>query len=331
MPERPCVRLRAVRPGDRVAVIAPASPFPADALAAGLAEVRRLGLEPVCGPEVFDRQRYTAGAPETRARALLAAWDNPGIAAVLTARGGYGSAGLLPFLPVEAIRRSPKPLVGYSDVTALLAFLTTRCGVTALHGPCVAHGLDGGPAAYDERTFVRSLTSGEALGVLPAPGLEAFQVGGEAVGPLLGGNLTQLAASMGTPWAFDPPPGCVLFLEDVNERPYRLDRMITQLRFAGVLARARAIVFGEMPGCDEPDGSVSARDAVGDALRGFGGPILWGLPAGHTAGPALTLPLGVRARVASSPAPVLELLESAVTDLPETRIPNPESRSRSHP
>ncbi len=124
---------------------------------------------------------------------------------------------------------------------------------------------------------------------------------------------------MGTPYSFDPPDGCVLFLEDVNERPYRIDRLLTQLTHAGVLRRACAIVFGEMRGCDEPDGTIHVRDAVADALRGFPGPVLWGLPAGHTSGPALTLPLGVRARVASGPRPTVVLLESAVTD--ESRAP----------
>jgi muramoyltetrapeptide carboxypeptidase len=156
-------------------------------------------------------------------------------------------------------------------------------------------------------------------------------VPGEAAGPLFGGNLTQLAASMGTPYAFDPPAGCVLFLEEVGERPYRIHRLLTQLRFAGVLLRACAIVFGECPGCDEPDASVTVCGVVADALRGFPGPVVFGLPAGHTAGPALTLPLGVRARVTAGSSPVVEILESAVTVSPESRVPSPEPQDRSHP
>jgi muramoyltetrapeptide carboxypeptidase len=320
MPEGPLVKPRAVRPGDRVAIVAPASPFAGEAFADGVAELRRLGFEPVFDPGVFDRSRYVAGEPEARARALLTAWQDPGIAAVVAARGGYGSVELLPFLSVAALRHSPKLLVGYSDITALLSFLTTRCGVAALHGPCVAAGLHSGPAGYDEFTFVRALTRGEPLGPLAAPALETL-VAGEAVGPLFGGNLTQLAASMGTPYAFDPPAGCLLFLEEVGERPYRIDRLLTQLRFAGVFERARAIVFGQLPGCDETDGSVAARDVVADALNRFPGPVLWGLPAGHTIGPALTLPLGVRARVTAGPVPVVEILESAVAETPGSRIP----------
>jgi muramoyltetrapeptide carboxypeptidase len=311
MHDGPLLKPRAARPGDRVAIVAPASPFPTEAFEAGVGELRRLGFEPVFEPGVFDRRGYVAGEPAARARALIAAFEDPSIAAVLTARGGYGSVELLPFLPIDTMRRHPKLLVGHSDITALLAFLTSRCGMAALHGPCVAAGLHGGAAGYDESTFVRALTRAEPLGPLRAPALEGL-FPGEAAGPLFGGNLTQLAASMGTPYAFNPPAGCVLFLEEVGERPYRVDRLLTQLRLAGVLARARAVVFGELPGCDEPDASATARGVVAAALRGFAGPVVLGLPAGHTAGPALTLPLGVRARVLAGPTSVVDILESAV-------------------
>jgi muramoyltetrapeptide carboxypeptidase len=129
---------------------------------------------------------------------------------------------------------------------------------------------------------------------------------------LLGGTLTQLAASLGTPYAFDPPPGSILFLEDVGERPYRLDRLLTQLRLAGVLERAAAIVWGELPGCDEPGGEPTARDTIVDALADFPGPMLFGFPSGHTAGPLWTLPLGVRARVVAHGTPRLVIEEAAV-------------------
>jgi len=311
MRDGPLLKPRAVSFGDRVAIVAPASPFPAEAFEAGIGELRRLGFEPVFEPGVFDRRGYVAGDAAARARALMTALEDPGIAAVCSARGGYGSVELLPFLSIDAIRRHPKLLVGYSDITALLTFVTTRCGVAALHGPCVAAGLHGGAAGYDESTFVRALTRAGPLGPLPAPALEPL-VQGDAAGPLFGGNLTQLAASMGTPYAFNPPAGCVRFLEEVGERPYRIDRLLTQLRFAGVLARARAVVFGELPGCEEPDASVTTRGVVADAMRDFPGPVVFGLPAGHTSGPALTVPLGVRARVVAGPASSVEIMESAV-------------------
>jgi len=124
--------------------------------------------------------------------------------------------------------------------------------------------------------------------------------------------MAMLVASLGTPYAFMPPGECVLFLEDVNERPYRLERMLTQLRQAGVLARARALVFGEMRGCDEADGRVTAADAIREATQDFTGPILFGFPSGHTAGPCWTLPLGALVRVVGAPSPAVVIEEGAV-------------------
>lgn len=129
---------------------------------------------------------------------------------------------------------------------------------------------------------------------------------------LVGGTLTQLVGSLGTPYAFDPPPGCVLFVDEVAERPYRLDRLLMQLKLSGLLRRASGVVFGELPRCEEPDGSVDARTVVRESLAEFPGPVLFGLPSGHTAGATITLPLGVRARVVANGRPLLVIEESAV-------------------
>jgi muramoyltetrapeptide carboxypeptidase len=164
--------------------------------------------------------------------------------------------------------------------------------------------LAGGADGYDEASFTR-LVQGRGAGLELRPAGLTVVRGGGATGPLYGGTLTQLLASLGTPYAFDPPAGCVLFLEDVNERPYRLDRMLTQLRLSGIAGRAAAVVFGEMRGCDEPGGTPAAR-AVLDAFAGeLDVPALAGFPSGHTTGPCWTLPLGVRVRVTSDPPSVV--------------------------
>ncbi len=307
------IKPRPLRLGDRVAVVAPASPSNREEFDAGLAELERLGFEPVFEPSVFDRAGYVAGAAEARAAAIRTALADDSVRAIFCVRGGYGSVHVLPRLDPADVRRARKPLVGYSDLTALLTFVTGCCGVVAFHGPTVAGRLERGPAGYDEATFLGALTGSEPLGPLHAPGLEVLQTG-EASGPLAGGNLTQLAASMGTPFAFDPPERAVLFLEDVNERPYRLDRLWTQLRLAGVIGRASAIVFGEFPGCDEPGGEVSGRETLAGLSRDFPGPVLFGFPAGHTPGAAMTLPLGVRARVVTGGQPALVIEEAAVSE-----------------
>ncbi len=301
----------ALRSGDRVALVAPASPFPRGEFERGVAELAALGFEPVWDDRVFARDRYLAGPAAARADAWLAAWRDPTVKALVAARGGYGSVQILDALPPAELRAFPKVFVGASDLTAVLAFLTGACGVVAVHGPMAAGQLARGADGYDRASFVAAVSGPGPVGELGAGVLEAF-VPGEAGGPLVGGNLTQLAASLGTPFAFDPPPGCVLFLEDVHERPYRVDRLLTQLRLAGILARARALVFGEMRHCDEADGSLRCRDVVRDLVQGFPGPVLYGLPAGHTAGPALSLPLGVSARAVAGLHSVLAIDDVSV-------------------
>jgi muramoyltetrapeptide carboxypeptidase len=306
------VKPPALTPGDRVAVLAPASPFSREEFGEGLAELKTIGFEPVYDDRVFERDGYVAGSAETRAAAFTDAWTDPSVRAVLTARGGYGSAQILPYLSRDTLRATPKLLVGYSDITALLSFVTTRCGIVAVHGPTVTGRFARGVEGYDRPSFLRTMCEAEPLGELMSPALETMRAG-EAEGMLVGGNLTQLAATLGTPFAFRPPDRCVLFLEDVNERPYRLDRLLTQLSHAGVLSRAAALVFGEMPGCDEPDSVLSAKDAIAKCVRDFSGPVLVGLASGHTLHPALTLPLGVRARVLGGARPALIITETAVS------------------
>jgi muramoyltetrapeptide carboxypeptidase len=128
---------------------------------------------------------------------------------------------------------------------------------------------------------------------------------------VIGGTLTQLVSMLGTPWAVDVPPGAILLLEDVSERPYRIHRMLTQLAQSGTLARAGALVFGEFRGCDEPGGRPAIRNVIADFTRDFPGPVLFGLPFGHTTGPSLSIPLGVRGRVTTAP-PRLVIEEAAV-------------------
>ena len=302
---------RALAAGDRLAIVAPASPFTREEFDSGLQEIRRLGFVPVYDDSVFARQRYVAGSAEVRAAAIHAAWRDPSIAGLIGVRGGYGSAQVLPLLDREEARRAAKPFIGYSDLTAMLTYLTLGCGRVTFHGPMLAGRLGRGAAGYDEDTFVRTLCRREPAGELAPTGLEAIR-SGEAAGMLLGGTLTQLLASLATPFAFDPPAGYVLFLDEVGERPYRLDRMVTQLAQAGLLARAAAVVIGELPKCDEPAGDPTARAVVADLVADFPGPVLIGLPSGHTVGPAMTLPFGVTARVIGGAQPRLVIEESAV-------------------
>ena len=304
-------RPRALRPGSRLAVVAPASPFTREEFEAGVAELRRLGFEAVYDESVFARDGYVAGTPQARAAAIHRAWDDPGIDGLIAARGGYGSVQVLPYLDPARARTATTPFIGYSDVTSLLTFVTQTGGQVAFHGPMLAGRLSVGESAYDRSTLLAALTQAVPMGALPAEGLEVLRPG-EASGPLLGGTVSQLLGSLGTPFAFDPPRGFVLWFEEVGERPYRLDRMLEQLKQAGILRRASAVVVGQLPGCDEPGGAPTARETMARGLDGFPGPVVFGLPSGHTRGPALTLPLGVRCRVVTHPFASLIIEESAV-------------------
>ena len=300
---------RGLRSGDRVAVVAPASPFDHQVFDAGVAELRRIGYEPVFDDQVFDRERYLAGPAARRAASLTAAWSDPTIAGIFAVRGGYGSAQLLPLLDPAVVRAAEKPFIGCSDLTAILVFLTNFCQTVGFHGPMLVN-LAEGERGYNRRSLVGALSAPEPVGELSPEGVQALQPG-EARGMLLGGTLTQLLASLSTPYAFAPPDGYVLLLDDVGERPYRVDRMLTQLVQSGLLRRASAVVCAEFPGCTDPDGG-DARDVMTSTLAGFSGPVLFGFPTGHTAGPVWTVPLGVDVIVQTAPTPRIVIEESAV-------------------
>lgn len=303
------IKFRPLRPGGRVALVAPASPFDRAEFEAGAAELRRIGLEPVYEETVFERSGFVAGEAASRAASLIRACARQDVDAVIAVRGGYGSVELLPLLEVEAIRRARTAFVGYSDVTSLHVFLGCNAGMTSVFGPMIEGRLALGPPAYDPDSFLRALGR-EALGELAPEGLDVVRPG-EARGPLFGGTLTQLLASFGTPWEFRPPAGHVLFIDEVGERPYRLHRMLTQWHLGGRLSAAAAVVFGQLPRCDEPGGLVTARDVIRERLAGFPGPVLFGFPSGHTTTPLVSLPLGVDTRVIATGRPRLVIEEAA--------------------
>jgi muramoyltetrapeptide carboxypeptidase len=300
-----------LRGGDRIAIVAPASAFARDQFDAGVLELRQLGFEPVYSDAVFDRDEYLAGSAEGRARDFMQAWSDPSVKAIIAARGGFGSVHLLPLLDAGLVRERPKVFVGFSDNTSLLVWLMQACGMVSFHGPMIEGRFANGESGYDRDSFLRGVSAAAPLGGIGGDRLETLRTG-EARGMLVGGTLTQLVGSLGTPYAFDPPRGCVLFLDEVAERPYRLDRMLTQLRLSGLLARASAIVFNSLPGCDEPAGTPTAKDTVRRVLSDFHGPILYGLQSGHTDGPTLTLPFGISASVLAGNHPSLVIEEAAV-------------------
>lgn len=304
---RPVRRLNA---GDRVALVAPASGASRDEVEKAAEGLKALGLTACYDDSVFLKERFTAGPASARADSIHRALLDPDIAGLIAIRGGYGSAQLLPLLDTRLIQSARKSLIGYSDVTALL-WLYLQNDLVAIHGPMADRRLSRGPDGFDADSFQRVVMKATPAGDLMPPRLEPMHAG-SATGMIVGGTLTQLMSLMGTPWAFVPPDDCILFIEDIGERPYRVHRLLTQAAQAGVFSHARAIVFGEFPGCSEPGGEPAIVDVLSEFTAVLKIPVLFNFPSGHTGGPTWTLPFGVRAEVVSGPEPVVRILEAAV-------------------
>ena len=291
----------ALRPQDRVAVVAPASGFEREAFEAGFALIaQRYRAE--YGAGLFERQRYLAGGDARRLTELQAALADPGIRAVFCVRGGYGATRLLAQLAPQAPQGPPKPLVGFSDITALHLWLQAY-GRISLHGPVLTQLPRLAPATWT-RLFALLESAQPAA---PLTGTATY-VGGTAEGPLLGGNLSVVTRLLGTP--FMPRlDGAVLLLEDQGERPYRLDRMWTHLRLAGVFTRVRGIALGSFTSCEEPGASYTSAEVLRELAQSEGLPCAAGFPIGH-GDVNEPVPLGVRVRLEADTAR-LSFLEPA--------------------
>ena len=288
---------RPLRPGDVIGVAAPAGPVDEGRLRRGKGELERLGFAVRVADGVLERKGFTAGAIETRIDQLHDLFADPAVAAVACARGGAGAFQLLPHLDRDLLQRNAKLLLGYSDVT-LLHLQMERLGLVSLHGPMIARELAEGEGAYDRASLWHALT-GEGTPYASDPDDLVSLAGGAGEGVLRGGCLSLLAAAAGTPWALrSTEEPTILFVEDVDEKPYRIDRMLRQLRASGALQGVTGIVFGDMRGCT-PGFHEEYRfeDVLLEALEGLDVPIALGLSSGHTAHPNVTLPLGVKARL----------------------------------
>jgi muramoyltetrapeptide carboxypeptidase len=281
-----------IRTGDVVGVIAPSGAVKPDRLHAGLEVLEGWGFRVLLGDAVFDRRAYLAGSDEARLGDLVRMLGEPDVRAIFCARGGYGSQRIVPALDPAMLAGAAKPIVGYSDATALLG-AAVRAGVVAVHGPMVADDMARGLPSRSAAHLLRLLTDASYAWEVEVP---VTIRSGWATGRLVGGCLSMLATTLGTPHAPDTE-GAILFLEDVHERPYRLDRLLTQLRQAGKLASLAGLVFGTMAACPTDDG-VSPVDVVRSCCGDLHCPVGFGVPAGHVPRglPAenLALPFGVR-------------------------------------
>ncbi len=299
------IRPPRVTPGDLVAVVAPSGPVPREAFEAG---ARILGARHrlVYDERIFARRGYLAGEDAARLAELERALGDPAVRAIVCARGGYGLLRILDRIDAAALARHPKVIVGFSDITALHA-MAASAGMASVHGPVVTQ-LPELPGS-DVAALLDALESPE-----PPPPLTGLRclAPGVVEGILAGGNLEVLSRLVGTAY---PPArwlaSSVLLLEEVGERPYRIDRALTQLILSGALGGVRGAIIGDLIGCAEADGSApSAEQVIAERLGRFGIPVVAGAPVGHGERNR-ALPLGARVRLDAA-AGTVELLEAAV-------------------
>jgi muramoyltetrapeptide carboxypeptidase len=303
---------KALERGSRVGVFAPASPGSEAKVAAGVAELRRLGFAAQM-PAAQRSEGYFAASVEARRAELFRLLADANVDALIGSRGGYGSNYLLDASLASAAGEA-KVVMGYSDLTSLQIFLWQQRRWVTFYGPMVAAGFDAGagaPGGYDEASL-RSAVSETEAGWRPSLHGEVL-VAGDAEGRVLGGAMTLVAATFGTPWELDTR-GAILILEDRAMKPYQVDRVLMHFKQAGKLDGVAGIVLGDFPECEPPvAGSPTVRDVCARILGPLGVPVVFGAPIGHTTRPMLTIPLGVNARLQAHGGGNLEILETAVT------------------
>ncbi len=310
----PRIKPPALRSGDIVGVVAPASNVKRDDLLAGCEGLRRAGYQPFYFDSIFERDLYFAGSVERRARELEEMFARDEVRAIVCARGGYGANYLLQALDLEKIKKFPKIFVGYSDPTVLLTYFFDAAGLVTFHGPMVAKDWAhaGGADLPSWQAALASNTARE-LSADSGSGTRGL-VSGRARGILYGGCLSLLVASLGTTYEIRTA-GTILFLEDVAAKPYQIDRMLMQLKLAGKFKGVRGIVFGEMLDCAQTaNQGYTLEEVVLRIVGELGVPIAYGLRSGHVTSGNVTLPIGVEAELSVRGEEVsLRMQEPAVT------------------
>jgi muramoyltetrapeptide carboxypeptidase len=319
MGSKPLIRPPRLTSGNRIGLVAPAGPLlEKDDLTRATELCSALGYEPVLGKNAYRRHGYLAGTDDERLADLNEALQDSSIDAIWCIRGGYGSVRLLDRVDYAAMARRPKALIGFSDATALLNAVTRLSGVVTFHGPVARAGM----SDFSRRHFQVVLTSAAVpggLGRLPPPANVLIPrenrivtlCPGVAEGELAGGNLTLLQCLIGTPY-FPELAGAILFLEDMGEDLYRVDRMLAHLRLIGALRRLAGVLVGRFTDLERSggDGALGFDEVLADYFEPLGIPVAYGFPVGHIDA-QWTLPLGVRARLDAGAGEV-ELLEPAV-------------------
>lgn len=303
--------------GDTLGLIAPSGAVRTEgAIERAVAETERMGFKVKLGESAGQKYGYLSGTDEVRARDINRMFADDEVDAIVCLRGGYGAMRILDQLDYELIAKHPKIFMGFSDITALHIALLEKCGLVTFHGPMAAANWAGKPLDdFSRDSMYRALMNAEPAGELVNPPEYPRQTvnPGKAEGQLVGGNLMLIASSLGTPWELDTKDR-IIFIEEVGERTYCVDRMLTQLRLAGKFRDCAGVVFGDFADCpiEYPEFGLTLEEIIRDVVAPCGKPVFTGLRCGHCS-PKLTLPFGVRARLDADQC-TLTVLESAVMD-----------------
>lgn len=277
---------KALRVGDTIGIAAPASPFDRKKFIRGIHVLENLGFKAFYRNDIFDQSRYLAGTDSRRAQELGELFSNQEISAIMFARGGYGSQRIIPLLDAGFLSKHRKPVIGFSDVTALLTYLRQSAGVPTFYGPVITL-LGSTKSEMTGKSLLKAITAQGALGKISSEPAKTIKVG-KASGKITGGCLTIINSSIGTPYELKFEDS-ILFIEDIGEKVYVLDRMLTQLKNCGALSKVKGIIFGSLiPPEQEP---YDVKSMIEDVLRDFHGPVIMDFPAGHI-DEFITLPLG---------------------------------------
>ena len=305
------VKPPALRPGDTVGIVAPASNLKQADLEAGCEALRRAGYRPFYLDSILEQDLYFAGSVERRVLELEEMFVRDDVRAIVCARGGYGTNYLLQHLDLEKIATHPKIMIGYSDITALLTYFADAAGIVTFHGPMAAKDWvheDG----VDRASWQAAVSLTTAWDVALGERVSGL-VDGDAEGVLYGGCLSILVASLGTPYEIQTD-GTILFIEDVGAKPYQIDRMLMHLKLAGHFNAIRGLIFGEMLDCVQTSSQgYTLQEVITRIVEDLGMPVAFGVRSGHVTSQNITLPFGVRARLKVAGDQVaLSILEAAV-------------------
>ncbi len=302
------IKPKALKFGDTIGIIAPSSPTMEENIQKAYDTIVEMGFKVKMGKSPYEKYGYLSGTDEIRAQDINEMFKDTEVDGIICMRGGYGTPRILELIDYDIIRKNPKVFVGYSDITALHIAFNQIAGLVTYHGPMVSSDMLDGFSDFSKESLFKAIMSSEPIGIISNPPEEEIITinGGIAEGSLIGGNLSLITDTMGTPYEIDVK-GKILFIEEIGEEPYNIDRMLNQLRLAGKLHEAQGIILGDFKDCNpKDDESLSLEQVINDHIKPIEKPTIYNLQSGHCA-PIITLPFGVNVRLDADKKEILIL------------------------